>query len=122
MALHRLKNKLARNKPLLGAWVVHGNACITELISSLGYDVVCIDLQHGSFGDGKTQNLIHAIGNNAVPFVRTMNGEDGVICRALDAGAMGIICPMVNTKEDCEKFVNACLYPPKGNRSFGAYR
>lgn len=122
MALNRLKAKVAQNQALLGAWVIHGNEGLTEVISSLGYDVVCLDLQHGSFADANTASLIRAIADRAVPFVRTLNGEDGNICRALDAGAMGIICPMVNTKADCESFVAACLYPPIGHRSCGMYR
>ncbi len=59
---------------------------------------------------------------DTVPIVRVPWNEPGLIMRVLDAGSYGVICPMINTREDAEKFVGACRYPPEGYRSFGPFR
>lgn len=88
-----------------------------------GYDSLCIDMQHGQLDFSHVMEMLRAISTtDTVPLVRVPWNEPGIIGRALDAGAYGIICPMVNTKEECEQFVGACRYHPDGYRSRGPTR
>ena len=67
--------------------------------------------------------MIQALSNsNTVPMTRVPWNEPGIIMKMLDLGVQGIIAPMINTKDDCEKFVSYCYYPPIGQRSFGPMR
>ena len=89
----------------------------------MGWDSVTIDMQHGQNDYSTAIPMIQAIANsNAVPMVRVPWNEPGIIMKMLDLGVLGIIAPMINTKEDCEKFVSYCYYPPIGQRSFGPMR
>ncbi len=88
-----------------------------------GYDSLTVDLQHGPPDFKDTLAMMQAISTTqTVPLARVPWNDPGLIMRLLDAGSYGVICPMVNTREDAEKFVGACRYPPRGYRSFGPYR
>ena len=88
-----------------------------------GYDSLTIDFQHG-FHDMQTAlAMLQAISTTeAVPLVRVPKNDPAWMQRLLDAGAFGVICPMVNTAEECERLVQACRYPPEGRRSLGPTR
>ena len=84
---------------------------------------VTIDLQHGQSDYQSSISMLQALSDSqSVPMVRVPWNEPGIIMKMLDLGVMGIIAPMINTKEDCEKFVSYCYYPPNGQRSFGPMR
>ena len=90
-----------------------------EALASLGYDFVFVDLQHGAMDDAVARNMITAITTtDTTPIVRVPSNEPGAIMRALDAGALGVVCPLVNTGAEAAAFVEACFYPPEGGRSW----
>jgi len=88
-----------------------------------GWDSVTLDLQHGLLDYASAVPMLQAIhAAGAPPLARVPWNEPGVIMKMLDAGALGIICPMVNTRAECERFVGACYYAPRGYRSYGPTR
>ena len=110
-------------KNIVNGWSSIANTFNSEILAVSGFDSVTIDMQHGLVGYQKVVEMLQAIsGYNITPMVRVPWNDPSMVMRCLDAGAYGIICPMVNTKEECEKFVAACRYPPKGYRSFGPIR
>ena len=94
-----------------------------EVIASLGFHGVTIDMQHGVVDYQVAVTMLQAISRyDAAPMVRVPWNDPAIIMKALDAGAYGIICPMVNNRDDAEKFVGACRYAPHGYRSTGPVR
>ena len=94
-----------------------------EVMAHQGFDSVTVDLQHGSVHYDTAVPMLQAISTTkATPMARVPWLEEGIIMKMLDAGCYGIICPMINNKEDAERLVAACRYPPKGQRSFGPAR
>ena len=88
-----------------------------------GWDSLTIDMQHGLIDYPNALNMLQAISTTeTTPLARVNWNEPGQIMKILDAGCYGIICPMVSNRKEAENFVQACLYPPKGYRSFGPIR
>ena len=121
------KNKvLARwrqGEQTIGAWLSLANTHTAELMANAGFDWLCIDLQHGLLDYQDLLHMLPAISTTAtLPLVRVSANDPGEIMKVLDAGALGVIVPMVNDRAEAERAVAACLYPPKGNRSFGPVR
>ena len=107
----------------IGCWLSLANTYSAEAISKLGFDWVCIDLQHGMIDYPDLANMLPAISTtNATPIVRVPWNEPYEIMKVLDAGAYGVIVPMVNNRAEALQAVAACRYPPLGNRSFGPIR
>lgn len=99
------------------------NTWTTEIIGKTGFDYVTIDMQHGLIDFQMLVSMLQSLASsNALTLVRAPWNDPSFMMRALDAGANGVICPMVNSKADAESFVQACLYPPLGIRSFGPTR
>jgi 4-hydroxy-2-oxoheptanedioate aldolase len=113
----------SNDEQTIGCWLSLANAYSAEVISKLGFDWVCIDMQHGLIDYTDVINMLPAISNSdATPLVRVPWNEPYEIMKVLDAGAYGVIVPMVNNREEAERAVHACRYPPEGNRSFGPIR
>ncbi len=94
-----------------------------EIVARAGYDAVTIDLQHGVVDYQTMVTMLQAISTtDTVPVVRVPWLEPGILMKTLDAGAYGVICPMVNTREDAQKLVAYTHYAPRGTRSFGPVR
>ena len=111
------------NKQTVGCWLSIGNAYTAEAIANLGFDWVCVDLQHGLIDYTDLVTMLPAISTtNTTPIVRVPWNEPYEIMKVLDAGAYGVIVPMVNNRKEAELAVQACRYPPEGNRSFGPIR
>ncbi len=107
----------------VGGWLSIPNAYTAEVMARLGFDWLCVDLQHGLLDYTDLCNMLPAISTTDVtPLVRVPWNEPYEIMKALDAGAMGVIIPMVNNAEEAQAAVAACRYPPKGMRSFGPIR
>lgn len=108
-------------EPTLGGWLSIPATLSAEVMARGGFDYVCIDTQHGAVDYQTTVELIRAVehgGSRAI--VRVPWNEPGIIGKMLDAGAEGVIVPMVNTVEQAEAAVRACRYAPHGGaRSFG---
>ena len=104
----------------LGGWISLREPLLAESAGNAGYDYVCIDMQHGLADYDQALVLLHVLARTpTVPLVRVPWNEQGIIGRVLDAGAMGVIIPMVNSVEEARRAVAACRYAPKGARSFG---
>ena len=123
MKKNGIKEAWNNGQTIINGWSSIANTFNAEIMAASGFDSITIDMQHGLVGYQKVVEMLQAIsGYNITPMVRVPWNDPSMVMRCLDAGAYGIICPMVNTKEECEKFVTACRYPPKGNRSFGPIR
>jgi len=111
-----------------GGWIINGwcaipNGFTAELMAQMGWDSLTIDTQHGLVDYQVMLGMLQAISTTAVtPMVRVPWNDPAAIMKALDAGAYGIICPMVNSRAECERFVGACRYAPRGYRSSGPTR
>lgn len=115
--------KWRRGEPSVGAWLSLGNVHTAELIANAGFDWVCVDMQHGLISYSDLLRMLPAISTTeTTPLVRVSGNNLPEINKALDAGAMGVIVPLVNTAEQARAAVSACLYPPDGTRSFGPTR
>ena len=115
--------KWRKGEQTIGGWLSIGNAYTAETMAGLGFDYLCIDLQHGMLSyDDLTYMLPAMSAHDATPFVRVPWNEPYEIMKALDAGAFGVIVPMVNDRAEALKAVSACRYPPDGARSFGPIR
>jgi len=115
--------KWRRGEPSVGAWLSVGNVHIAELIANAGFDWVVLDLQHGLIEYGDLLRMLPAISTTeTTPLVRVSGNNLPEINKVLDAGAMGVIVPLVNTAVQAAAAVSACRYPPDGTRSFGPTR
>ena len=122
-----MKNKLfdiwKKDKASINAWLSIPNSFTAEAFGKMGWDSVTIDMQHGQNDYSTAISMVQGLTNSdTVPMTRVPWNEPGIIMKMLDLGVQGIIAPMINTKEDCEKFVSYCYYPPIGQRSFGPMR
>jgi len=123
MIKNRLRQCWSEGRPTVNGWLSIGNPFAAEIMAAQGYDSVTIDLQHGAVDYAQALGMLQAIRASGVtPLVRVPWLEPGIIMKALDAGAYGIICPMINTREQAAAFVSHIRYPPRGNRSFGPTR
>jgi 4-hydroxy-2-oxoheptanedioate aldolase len=112
-----------RGEQTIGCWLSLANTYTAEAISRLGFDWVCIDLQHGMVDYTDLRGMLPAIGNTDVtPLVRVPWNEPYEIMKVLDLGVQGVIVPMINNREEAARAVSACRYPPDGLRSFGPMR
>jgi 4-hydroxy-2-oxoheptanedioate aldolase len=120
MTTNLLQDTLATGARALGAWMFLREPALAHAAARLDYDYVCIDVQHGlqSFDD-VTAMVAAVAGGTATPMVRTPWNEPGLVGRFLDAGALAIVFPMINTAEDARRAVAACRYAPGGDRSLG---
>jgi 4-hydroxy-2-oxoheptanedioate aldolase len=116
--------KVRNRETLVGYWVVLDSPAMAERLARLGWDYVSLDAQHGLFGYSGMLAALTAIdaGGRSVGMVRVAANDATPIGRALDAGAVGVIVPLVNTAEDAAKAVSASRYPPVGIRSYGPMR
>ena len=121
--MNGLARKWQAGEAALGAWLAIPNTWMAEAIARQGFDYVCIDLQHGMIDYPDATDLILAIhAGGSVPVARVPSNDLAAINRMLDAGARGIIVPLVETVADVEAAVAACRYPPAGRRSYGPNR
>lgn len=111
------------NQQTIGAWLSLDSSFAAEAMAHAGFDWVCLDMQHGMLDYNDIKIMLPAISNtDTIPLVRVPWNEPYEIMKALDAGAYGVVVPMVNNREEAERAVSACRYPPQGNRSFGPLR
>ena len=118
-----LKTRWAAGEATLGAWCMIPCALTAEALSGAGFDWVLVDMQHGCMDYDMALSMIRAVDlGKAEPIVRVPWNDPGVIGRVLDAGALGVVIPMIQSAADARRAVDACLYPPAGSRSFGPVR
>ena len=118
-----LRELLKGGKPAIGGWCVIPGAFNAEVMARAGFDWICIDAQHGLIGYQEMLGMLQAVAVVGVPsVVRVPWNDPGWIMKALDAGAAGVIVPMINSPEEAAAAVGACRYPPDGYRSWGPTR
>ncbi len=123
MFSNRLKQQWAEGRAAINGWLSIGNPFTAEIMAAQGYDSVTIDAQHGALDYSAVLPMLQAMRASGVtPLVRVPWREPGAVMKALDAGAQGIICPMVNSAAEAAEFVSYTRYPPHGQRSFGPTR
>jgi 4-hydroxy-2-oxoheptanedioate aldolase len=123
MIRNELKAIWSEGRASLNGWLSIGNPFTAEIMAAQGYDSVTIDVQHGALDYSHALPMFQAMRHSGVvPLARVPWLEPGIIMKMLDAGAYGIICPMVNTPEQAAEFVSYMRYPPLGQRSFGPTR
>lgn len=113
----------AAGRPVLNGWLSIGNPFTAEIMAAQGYDALTIDVQHGALDYSAALPMFQAMRASGVwPMARAPWREAGIVMKLLDAGALGIICPMVNTPAEAAEFAGFLRYPPRGSRSFGPTR
>lgn len=119
-----VRNIWKRGGAVVNGWLGIPSGIAAENMVQAGWDSLTIDLQHGHVGYQAAVEMLQAISTSNVitPMARVPWLEPGIIMKLLDAGAYGLICPMINTRAECEAFVGAARYAPKGYRSFGPMR
>ena len=119
-----LKEKWAGGEETIGGWLAIADAFSAEIMGKVGYDYLCIDMQHGVADYATAIQMLQALESapHGVPIVRVPWNEPGIIGRMLDGGSRGVIIPMVNSVAEAEAAVAACRYAPEGARSWGPVR
>lgn len=123
MRANHVRKLWAEGKAALNGWLHIPSAWSAEVMAHQGWDSLTIDMQHGMMGMETAIQMLQAISTtDTVPMARVNWNSPGDIMKLLDAGAYGIICPMIETRAQCEAFAGACRYPPRGTRSLGPTR
>jgi 4-hydroxy-2-oxoheptanedioate aldolase len=118
-----VKKVWASGKAVVNAWLAIPSGFSAEVIAQCGFDSVTVDMQHGVQDYQSMVQCFQAMnGHPVTPMVRVPWNEPGIIGKVLDGGAYGVICPMVNTKQEAENLVSYAKYPPRGTRSNGPIR
>lgn len=121
--LNPLRMIWSEGRTALNGWIASPAIITAEAMGMAGWDALTVDLQHGTADYASLLNLLPVIQHSgAAPLVRVPWLDEGDIMRVLDAGAMGVIVPMIESPEDAARVVAACRYPPEGGRSFGPIR
>ena len=123
MRPNNLKLLQREKRTAVNAWVSMGSGYLAEVLGHCGFDAVTVDLQHAPLGFDSAVHLLQAISATpAVPLARCAGSTLAEINKLLDAGAYGIICPLINSVDEAAFFARTCRYPPRGARSFGPAR
>jgi 4-hydroxy-2-oxoheptanedioate aldolase len=123
MRPNRLRQLWAEDKAAINGWLAVPNSFSAEVMAHAGWDTLTIDLQHGVIGYDALLPMLQAISTTpTVPIVRVPWLDPAMLMKSLDAGAYGVICPMINTRDDAAKLVAYTHYAPQGGRSFGPVR
>jgi 4-hydroxy-2-oxoheptanedioate aldolase len=120
---NKVKQAWSEGRPVVNGWLAIPAAFSAEVMAQAGWDSLTVDMQHG------VQDYLSAVAcfqgmqpHGVTPLVRVPWNEPGVIGKVLDAGALGVICPMVNNAQQARALVSSSRYPPEGSRSFGPIR
>jgi len=123
MKQNRVLAQMRAGQPAVIGWLVSGAPMMAEMMAPLGFDGLLLDAQHGYWSYEQLLQALLIVGDSdTTPLVRVAENNWGLIGRTLDAGALGVIVPMVNTPAEAERAAAACRYPPGGDRSSGGIR
>lgn len=118
-----LKQKLINKQLTLGSWISLGNTGVAEILANAGFDWLVVDLEHTTISLEQAGEIIRTIELSGIsPLVRLTNNDKNQVKRVMDAGAHGVIVPMVNNSDEARCAVAATRYPPLGNRGVGLAR
>jgi len=118
-----IKKKLKKGYPTIGSWMQLPDTSVAEIMGNSGYDWIAVDLEHGGFSRLILPDIFRSLLiGGTVPFARVAQTNPNDIKQALDAGAQGLILPMIKSGKQLEEAISNALYPPKGNRGIGYCR
>ena len=121
--IKQIRKKLSNGDISIGSWIQLPNASIAEIMGQSGYDWVAVDLEHGAISICLLPDLFRALElGNTLPLARIAQGKEKDCKQALDAGAAGLIIPMVESAEELQKVINFSSWPPFGIRGVGFSR
>ena len=121
--MRKLRDLWNRGENAWGGWCTIPSSWSAEVLGRAGFDYVAVDMQHGLIGYEDMVHMVQGIHASDTPaIVRVPWNAPDHIMKALDAGAQGVVIPMVNSGDEARKAVEACRYPPLGNRSWGPVR
>ncbi len=123
--MNNLRESLKSGQSVVGTWLNSGSPIVAELMAAAGFDFICVDVEHSAVDLPQTQQLFQAIrsGNSDCAAIVRLHGVDySLVKRYLDAGARGVVAPLVRTKAEAELLVQATKYPPMGLRGVGFCR
>lgn len=121
--IQAVRSQLQAGKPTIGSWMQLADSNVAELMARAGYQWIALDLEHGHFSNHQLPDLFRAIElGGALPLARVAS-PTVINCRqALDAGAAGVVIPMITSASQLEPIVSGCHWPPKGTRGVGFCR
>lgn len=120
MRTNPVKERLRRGEPSFGTWLSLGNLHASRVLARSGFEWLTLDIEHSAFDWSQAATIFAAVADaGCVPLARVPEGDHYCIKRVLDAGAFGIVVPMVDTVEQAQVAIAAAKYPPQGNRSVG---
>ena len=123
MRENTLRKIWARGEAVVNGWLAIPSSFSAEVMANQGFDSVTVDMQHGVIDYQVAVTMLQGISTTgAMPMARVPWNDPARLMKILDAGAYGVICPMVNTRAEAEALVRACKYPPRGYRSWGPVR
>jgi 4-hydroxy-2-oxoheptanedioate aldolase len=123
MRENRIRTIWKSGGAVVNGWLAIPSVFSAETMAHQGWDSLTVDLQHGIVDYQAAVGMLTAISTTqTVPLVRVPWLEPGIVMKVLDAGAYGVICPMINTREDAQRLVAYMRYPPRGVRSYGPVR
>ncbi len=123
MRPNTIRDMWQRDETVVNGWLQIAHPFAAEVMAHQGFDSLTVDMQHGPiFYENALLSLQAVSTTEVIPMARVPWNEPGIIMKMLDAGCYGIICPMVNNREQAEAFVGACRYAPRGYRSYGPTR
>jgi len=119
----QLKSKLARSELTIGSWITLGHSAIAEIMASAGFDWLVLDMEHSVLELGEVQTIIQVLDKQQCPaIVRLTSNQPDQIKRVMDAGATGVMVPMVKSAADAHAAIQSVYYPPRGQRGVGLAR
>ena len=118
-----LKERLARSELTIGSWITLGHPAIAEIMASAGFDWLVLDMEHSVIELSEAQAIIQVLDKQQCPaIVRLTSNHPDQIKRVMDAGATGVMIPMIKSAEDARAAVSSVYYPPQGRRGVGLAR
>ena len=119
----QLKSKLAQSEITIGSWITLGHTAIAEIMASAGFDWLVLDMEHSVLELNEVQTIIQVLDGKQCPaIVRLTSNHPDQIKRVMDAGATGVMVPMIKSAADAQAAVDAVYYPPRGQRGVGLAR
>jgi 2-dehydro-3-deoxyglucarate aldolase len=121
--IRAVREKLRGGGVSVGSWMQIPHGSVAEILGRAGYDWVAADLEHGSFSNHQLPDIFRALElGGTLPLARVAQGQPKDCKLALDAGAGGVIIPMIESAAQLQSVVNACRWPPAGSRGVGFSR
>jgi 2-dehydro-3-deoxyglucarate aldolase len=121
--VEKIRKTMKKGHSSIGSWIQLPDSSVAEIMGKAGYDWVAVDMEHGSISLSQLPNIFRALEiGNTLPLVRLADSQKVYCKQALDAGAGGVILPMIESANQLKNLINACSWPPNGSRGVGFSR